>query len=41
LRIEDLSVDIEALRTEFALLANALGLPPPSAMPAAEAAVSG
>jgi signal transduction histidine kinase/HPt (histidine-containing phosphotransfer) domain-containing protein/ActR/RegA family two-component response regulator len=38
LRIDDVSADIEALRTEFAVLANALALPPP-AMPAAETAV--
>ncbi|MBI4996359.1 MAG: response regulator [Rhodocyclales bacterium] len=40
LRIDDVSADIEALRTEFAVLANALALPPP-AMPAAETAVPG
>jgi signal transduction histidine kinase/HPt (histidine-containing phosphotransfer) domain-containing protein/ActR/RegA family two-component response regulator len=40
LRIEDLVTDIEAMRTEFAVLANALAMPPPAARPPAEAALS-
>jgi CheY-like chemotaxis protein len=35
LRIEDLSADIEAVRTEFSVLASALALPPPAKAPAA------
>jgi signal transduction histidine kinase/CheY-like chemotaxis protein/HPt (histidine-containing phosphotransfer) domain-containing protein len=40
LRIEDLSADFESVRTEFALLANALALPPPSGRVVLEAALS-
>jgi CheY-like chemotaxis protein/HPt (histidine-containing phosphotransfer) domain-containing protein len=36
----DLAADMEGIRTEFAVLANALALPPPSNRPAAEASLS-
>ncbi|MBI4996085.1 MAG: response regulator [Rhodocyclales bacterium] len=40
LGIGDLAADVEAVRTEFAVLANALALPPPSERQGAEASLS-